>query len=165
MCFWKGKDSYRNLQNAYFEHVSSKGFELERGLPSEETKRKHETIQDFKKITNFENTKELLKNITLELPKLPDINDIKLIKLNKEKIIDKFKQTIKTFIHSKKGNITKKYEDFQALIFRLPDKIKNEILEKFNDYSDTSDYIHGYFCKKYYKMGFCECMRLILECM
>jgi len=86
--FWKGKDSYRNLQNVYFEYISSKGFELERGFPSEETKRKHETIQDFKKITNFENTKELLKNITLELPKVPDINDIKLIKLNKEKVIN-----------------------------------------------------------------------------
>jgi len=53
------------------------------------------------------------------------------------------------FLHSKKGNITRKYEDFQALIFRLPDKTKNEILEKFNNYSDTSDYVHGYFCKKY----------------
>ena len=74
------------MQNAYFEYVSSKGFELERGLPSEETGRKHEKIQNFKQITNFENTKKILKNITLELPEVPDINDIKLIKLNKEKV-------------------------------------------------------------------------------
>lgn len=26
--FWQGRDSYRKLQNAYFEYVSSKGFEL-----------------------------------------------------------------------------------------------------------------------------------------
>ena len=84
--FWQGRDSYRKLQNAYFEYISSKGFELERGLPSEETGRKHEKIQDFKQITNFENTKKILKNITLELPEVPDINDIKLIKLNKEKV-------------------------------------------------------------------------------
>jgi len=84
--FWQGRDSYRKLQNAYFEYVSSKGFELERGLPSEETGRKHEKIQDFKQITNFENTQKILKNITLELPEVPDINDIKLIKLNKEKV-------------------------------------------------------------------------------
>ena len=37
-------------------------------------------------MTNFENTKKILNNIKLELPETPDINDIKLIKLNKEKV-------------------------------------------------------------------------------
>ncbi len=32
--------------------------------------------------------KEILDNITLELPTVPDINDIKLIKLNKAKVED-----------------------------------------------------------------------------
>ena len=30
--FWKGRDSYRKLQDAYFNHVKSKGFDLERGM-------------------------------------------------------------------------------------------------------------------------------------
>ena len=42
--FWKGRDSYRNLQNDYYEYITLKGFELVRGLLSEETGRKHETI-------------------------------------------------------------------------------------------------------------------------
>ena len=84
--FWKGRDSYRRLQDAYYEYVTSKGFDLERGLPVEETGAKHEKIEDLKKLTNFENTKKVLDNIKLELPEVPDINDIKLIKLNKEKI-------------------------------------------------------------------------------
>ena len=84
--FWKGRDSYRRLQNAYYEYVTSKGFDLERGLPVEETNAKHERIEDLKKLTNFENTKNVLNNIKLELPEVPDINDIKLIKLNKEKV-------------------------------------------------------------------------------
>ena len=84
--FWKGRGSYRQLQNAYYEYVTSKGFDLERGLPVEETGAKHEKIEDLKKLTNFENTKKVLDNIKLELPEVPDINDIKLIKLNKEKI-------------------------------------------------------------------------------
>ena len=96
--FWKGRDSYRNLQNAYFEHITSKGFELERGLPAEETGRKHEKIQDFKQLTNFENTKKVLENITLELPKTPNINDIKLIKLNKEKVINEIITPQENFI-------------------------------------------------------------------
>ena len=84
--FWKGRDSYRNLQNAFHEYITSKGFDLQRGLPVEETKRKNETIQNYKQITNFENTKKVLDIIKLELPETPNINDIKLIKLNREKV-------------------------------------------------------------------------------
>lgn len=86
--FWKGRDSYRQLQNAFFEYITSKGFELERGLPVEETGAKHEKIENLKKITNFENTKKILENIKLDLPQTPNINDIKLIKLNREKVED-----------------------------------------------------------------------------
>lgn len=86
--FLQGRDSYRKLQNAYFEYVSSKGFKLERGLPSEETGRKHEKIQDFKQITNFENTKKILKNITLDLPITPNIKDIKKVMINRDEKIE-----------------------------------------------------------------------------
>ena len=84
--FWKGRDSYRTLQNNFYDYIISKGFNLERGLPIEETGAKHEKIEDLKKITNFENTKKVLDNIKLELPEIPDINDIKIIKLNREKV-------------------------------------------------------------------------------
>ena len=39
--FWKAKDSYRQLQNAFFKYMVSNGFELKRGLPKEETGRVH----------------------------------------------------------------------------------------------------------------------------
>ena len=84
--FWRGRNSYRELQNAFHEYITSKGFDLERGLPIEETGAKHQKIEDLKKITNFENTKKVLDSIKLELPEIPDINDIKLIKLNREKV-------------------------------------------------------------------------------
>lgn len=84
--FWKDRDSYRQLQNAFFKYITSKGFELDRGLPVEETGAKHEKIENLKKVTNFENTKKILENIKLDLPQTPNINDIKLIKLNKEKV-------------------------------------------------------------------------------
>ena len=84
--FWKGRDSYRGLQNAFHKYITSKGFDLERGLPVEETGAKHEKIEDLKKLTNFENTKKVLDNMKLELPETPDINNIKLIKLNREKV-------------------------------------------------------------------------------
>ena len=84
--FWKGRDSYRSLQNNFYEYITSKGFELERGIEVEQTGAKHEKIEDLKKLTNFENTKKVLDNIKLELPGIPNINDIKIIKLNREKV-------------------------------------------------------------------------------
>ncbi|MBO5004463.1 MAG: plasmid recombination protein [Clostridia bacterium] len=86
--FWKGRDSYRNLQNAFHEYITSKGFELQRGLPSEETKRKNETIQNYKQITNFENTKKVLENITLELPNTPNIKEFKRAIFNRDEKIE-----------------------------------------------------------------------------
>lgn len=82
--FWKAKDSYRQLQNAFHSYITANGFDLERGNPSE---RVHLSVEDYKKITNFENTKTVLKDIKLELPQTPDISNFgKLMRNRDEKI-------------------------------------------------------------------------------
>lgn len=87
--FWKGRDSYRKLQDAYFNHVRSKGFDLERGMFVEDTDRKHHTIEEYKKITNYDNTKKILNEIKLELPEVPNITDINKFSLKRdEKILE-----------------------------------------------------------------------------
>ena len=86
--FWKGRDSYRKLQDSYFEHVKSNGFDLERGLYVEETNRKNLSVEEFKKVTNYAKTKEILKTATLELPNTPELQDIKKLVLNRDKIIE-----------------------------------------------------------------------------
>ena len=87
--FWKEKDSYRRLQNAFYDYMVSHNFKLERGLPKEETNRQHLDLKEFKQITNFENTKKTLKNIKLELPEVPDIKDFKRLSFNRdEKILE-----------------------------------------------------------------------------
>ena len=83
--FWKAKDSYKQLQNAFFEYMVENGFELQRGLPKEETQRMHYTLKEYKNITNFEKTKEQLQNIKLELPDVPDITDIHVNRLSKKR--------------------------------------------------------------------------------
>ena len=87
--FWKGRDSYRKLQDAYFNHVKSKGFDLERGMFVEDTNRKHYTVEEYKKITNYDNTKKILNEIKLELPNVPDLTDIsKFSRKRDEKILE-----------------------------------------------------------------------------
>lgn len=88
--FWKGRDSYRKLQDAYFYHVKSKGFDLERGMFVEDTDRKHYTVEEYKKNTNYENTKKILSEMKLELPEISDITDIGKFTIKRdEKILEK----------------------------------------------------------------------------
>ena len=85
----EGRDSYRKLQDAYFNHLKSKGFDLERGMFVEDTDRKHYTVEEYKKITNYENTKKILNEIKLELPEVPTITDISKFSLKRdEKILE-----------------------------------------------------------------------------
>ena len=86
--FWKGRNSYREFQDSFFKHVKSKGFDLERGLYVEETNRKHMSVEKSKKVPNYAKTKEILKSTTLELPDTPELQDIKKLLLNRDKIIE-----------------------------------------------------------------------------
>lgn len=87
--FWKEKDSYRNLQNAFYDYMVSHNFNLLRGMPKEETNRQHLNIKEYKKLTNFNVTKELVKSITLDISEETNINDLKKIMFNKnEKILN-----------------------------------------------------------------------------
>ena len=89
--FWKEKNSYRRLQDAFYQYMSSHNFELERGIPKEETGRVHIDIKEYKELTNFDETKEKLQNMKLELPDVPEIDDIKMVRWSKkrdEKILE-----------------------------------------------------------------------------
>ena len=116
--FWKGRDSYRKLQDAYFNHVKSKGFDLERGMFVEDTDRKHYTVEEYKKITNYENTKKVLKDIKLEIPEVPDINEISKFSINRDEKI------LKEIIKPKDDLIKELYKDNLALNKELSKQAK-----------------------------------------
>ena len=100
--FWKEKNSYRQLQNAFYEYMTSNNFKLERGMPVEETQRKHLDLKEYKEITNFNKTKEKLENIRLELPDVPSLEDININRLSKkrdEKILEEIIKPKDTLIN------------------------------------------------------------------
>ena len=107
--FWKGQDSYRKLQDAYFNHIKSKGFNLESGMFVEDTDRKHYTVEEYKKITNYENTKKVLKKIKLEIPEVPNINEISKFSIKRDEKI------LKEIIKPKDDLIKELYEDNLSL--------------------------------------------------
>lgn len=85
--FWKGRDSYRILQNNFYDYITSKGFELDRGIEVEETGAKNISIKELKKITNYQKTKQVLNEIKYELPEVPKISDIKKVMINRDEKI------------------------------------------------------------------------------
>lgn len=83
--FWKERDSYRNLQDSFYEHMTQHGFDIERGQASET---KHLSMQQYKKITNFEKIKELAQ-IQTDTIYVKDISDIKKITMDRDVKIEK----------------------------------------------------------------------------
>ena len=105
--FWKEKDSYRRLQDAFYQYMTSHNFELERGVPKEETGREHLDIKEYKEITNFDKTKEKLQNLKLELPDVPEIDDIKMVRWSKKRD----EKILEDIIKPKDDLINKLYEN------------------------------------------------------
>ena len=105
--FWKEKDSYRRLQDAFYQYMTSHNFKLERGVPKEETGREHLDIKEYKEITNFDKTKEKLQNMKLELPDVPEIDDIKMVRWSKKRD----EKILEDIIKPKDDLINKLYEN------------------------------------------------------
>ena len=72
--FWKGKDSYKKLQNQFYKYITEKGFNLDRG--KENTNREHISTDDMKKLTNFYNTKRLRENLYEEKKQMITYQDV-----------------------------------------------------------------------------------------
>lgn len=154
--FWKEKDSYRQLQNAFYEYMVSHNFELERGLPKEETNRTHLSIEEYKKVTNYDKTKEILKDITLELPEVPSIEDFNRVvfkrneKIQKEIIEPKDKLIEKLYSENKRlhGEIERqvnvideaeKYQKERDKILEDNENLHNKVYQMEHDYKVKSN--------------------------
>ena len=133
--FWKAKDSYRQLQDAFYKYMVENGFNLQRGLPKEETGREHYSVEEYKKITNFKQTKEILNNMKLELPEVPNIEDINIARWSKkrdEKIIEEI-------IKPKDNVIQNLYQDNMNLHRQLSRQA--QVIEEAEKYQKERDNI------------------------
>ena len=133
--FWKAKDSYRQLQDAFYKYMVENGFNLQRGLPKEETGREHYSVEEYKKITNFKQSKEILNNMKLELPDIPDITDININRLSKkrdEKILEEI-------IKPKDNVIQNLYQDNMNLHRQLSRQA--QVIEEAEKYQKERDNI------------------------
>ena len=139
--FWKGKESYRILQDRFYKYVTDNGFDLERGNTKDN---EHIPIEKLKKITNFE-VQEIFKDTNcLEQEKITD--NIEVMINDYKRVINKFNTLAKLYTRIK--NIVEetmyKTEQIQKENYTL--KQENKELEKevltLRDYIDkTFEYV------------------------
>ena len=120
--YWKGKDSYRQLQDNFHKYIVERGFELERGNTKGNT---HIPIETLKQITNYENIK-----YELTQEQIQPINT-----KNKDLIMQQNKELVK-YANKLKIQLAKSYtaiervEELQRRNTYL--KYENEELKKEN---------------------------------
>jgi len=121
------------LQDAFYQYMTSHKFQLQRGLPKEETGREHIDIKAYKEITNFDKTKEKLQNIKLELPNIPDIADISKFSMKRDEKI------LEVIIKPKDDLINELYKDNLSMHQELLRQAK--MVEKAEKYEIERDKI------------------------
>ena len=83
--FWKGKNSYKVLQDNFYKYMARAGFELERG---ETEKNKHIPIEQLKQVTNYEMQEFEKQSIKYE--KELETDNIEELKKEYKRVIRKF---------------------------------------------------------------------------
>ncbi len=131
--FWKGKDSYKQLQDNFHKYIIEHGFNLERGRTKENT---HIPIETLKQITNYNNIKYETNNEQILQVKTEDTNLI--LEQNKELVeyTNKLKMQL-----SKSYTAINKFEQLQKENINL--KLENNELKSEN--SKLKNYINKTF--------------------
>lgn len=139
--YWKGKDSYRRLQDNFYSYMTKSGFDLERGNKEDN---EHIPTEKLKKITNYE-VQEMFKNSqNYEQEKIT--NDIEIMREDYKRVIKKFNTLAKRYTRVKNIVDETIYNAEQIQLENYTLKQENENLKtevmRLKDYIDkTFEYV------------------------
>ena len=136
--FWKGKDSYKMLQDNFHKYMVKSGFDLERGDSKEN---KHIEIEKLKKITNFE-MQEMFKE-SKYLEKEIVTNDIEVLRVDYKRIIKKFNTLAKQYTRVK--TMTDNVINRQKFLEEESEMIKEENQELENENNYLNEFLEKTF--------------------
>lgn len=78
--FWKGRDSYSRLQDEYYDFITARGYDLERGVKGSTVE--HLSVAEFK----LKKTEEQLANIVEQISEVERVDNIKSANLPLNKV-------------------------------------------------------------------------------
>ena len=118
--FWKGFNSYGELQDKFYDHMKEKGFDLERGQKNEdrEQRREHLSVQKYKE----ETLQEQIKSLEVEkdeAKKLLSQIDEKINRLHQEENRSKMQLEINHKALQEVERVKVAYEEVEAIEGKL----------------------------------------------
>lgn len=136
--FWKGRDSYKILQDNFHKYMVRAGFNVERGL---EVGRKNIPIKKYKELTNYEMQKYRMQNINLEKEK--EIIDTEELKKEYKRVIRKFNKLAKQYTRVKTitDTIIQKQETLQ--------NENKEIIQENRKLENENNYLKNFIDKTF----------------
>ena len=145
--FWKGKNSYKILQDNFYKYMTRAGFDLERG---ETEKNEHIPIEKLKVMTNYE-MQELEKQSTkFEEPK--ETNNVEELKEDYKRVIRKFNTLAKQYTKVKVI-----HENNQSKIEQL-EKDYESLVEEYEQVEKNNRWLRHYINKTF------ECVSVLFDC-
>lgn len=126
--YWKGKNSYKKLQDNFYNYITRSGFELERGNTKDN---EHIKTEQLKKITNYELQKFETNSIKKEIPS--KTNDIEILKEENKRVIKKFNTLANQYVKIRNNvyAVNKTNQELKEETEYL--KAENEELQKENN--------------------------------
>lgn len=144
--FWKGKNSYKILQDNFYKYMTKAGFDLERG---ETEKNEHIPIEKLKVMTNYEVQEFEKQSMKLEQEK--EINNMSELKEDYRRIIRKFNTLAKQYTKVKVINET---------TLEKVENIEKEYKELENEYENVKKSNNWL---KYYLNKTFECVSVLFD--
>ena len=139
--FWKGRDSYKILQDNFYKYMVRAGFNLERGI---ERDRKNIPLEKYKQLTNYEMQEYKMQTINLEKEK--EITDTEELKKEYKRVIRKFNTLAKQYTRIKTitDTIIQKQETLQnenKEVIQEKEKLEKENTYLKNFIDKTFEYV------------------------
>ena len=136
--YWKGKDSYKRLQDSFYSYITKCGFNLERGNTIDN---EHIPIEKLKKITNYE-IQEMFKE-TAHHEQENTTGNIEVIKKDYKRVIHKFNTLASRYTRIK--NIVEETINKAEQLQENNNKLKQEHIKLKAEISRLKDYIDKTF--------------------
>lgn len=126
--YWKGKFSYKKLQDNFYKYMTRAGFKLERGLTKEN---EHIPIEKLKVITSYE-MQELFKDSEY-LEKEIVTNNFEELQIDYKRVIKKFNTLAKQYTSVKRITDNMVLNQAKLQVENRELKEENEYLEEENN--------------------------------
>jgi hypothetical protein len=101
--YWKGKDSYKRLQDSFYNYITKSGFDLERGRTRDI---EHLSTKQLKEITEYESIKQELKKDNFNISQNFE-NENKGVIIEEHKKLIKYCKELKQKLYKSTKAITK----------------------------------------------------------